>query len=159
MVKKDFFDIFYRISMSENIDPDLVMAIAGKESDFNQYACRYEAGWTYLVSPKKFADSLRITEDTEIQFQKFSYGSMQIMGSVARELGFIKPLPLLLEAENGIIYGCKFLKKLQKKFSTRLDIISAYNQGYPFKEKDGSYKNQKYVDGVLDRLKKLKAIP
>lgn len=137
-------------------DPDLVIAISGVESNWNTMAMRYEPKWKYFYRPEVYAKKLYITQDTEKQLQMFSYGICQIMGSVARELGFDGPLPQLLVPEFGIEFSVKKIIALRKKYPDLGDIISSYNQGSPRKNPDGSYVNQAYVDKVMKNLMQLK---
>lgn len=137
-------------------DPDLIIAISGVESNWNTMAMRYEKNWSYLYRPEYYAKKLFITKDTESQLQMFSYGLCQVMGSVARELGFDGHLPQLLIPEFGVEFAVKKIIALRKKYSDLGDIISSYNQGSPRKKDDGSYVNQPYVDKVMKNLMQLK---
>lgn len=76
---------------------------------------------------------------------------MQVMGVVARELGFDGILTELCDEELGIAYGCKQLVRLKKwqRGYSESDIIAAYNAGSARFDKQGNYENQSYVDKVL----------
>lgn len=139
------------LSRQCNVDSDLALAIAYVESGLNPYTARYEPLWRYLVTPERYALRLGITIETEIQLQKFSYGALQIMGSNARVLNFNGMITLLVQPQLGTLYALKHLQMLQRKYSNELDLISSYNQGSPVKI-NKLYRNQIYVQKVLDRL-------
>lgn len=136
-------------AIRHQLDPNWVYAIIQAESAGSTAAMRYEPGWAYFARPDFYAARLKVTLDTEKQLQKFSYGLMQIMGSVAREHGFPDALPSLLEPFRGLEYGCKHLSNYRRRFPTGRDWISAYNAGSPRKNPDGSYSNEEYVKKVV----------
>lgn len=138
-----------------NLDPLLVKAIIYVESAGDPWAWRYEPKWAYFYKVEEFAADLDITDATERTAQAFSYGLTQCMGSVARELGWMGPLPELFKPDLAIFYGCKKLNQLWQRWPNQKDVISAYNQGSPRKFKDGRYMNQPYVDKVLHNLRQL----
>lgn len=135
-----------------DIVPALVKAIIKTESDFVNYAVRYEPNYKWLYNPQDFYKLNNISLDTETILQKCSFGLMQIMGAVAREYGFKDNLLKLTIPEVGIEYGCKHLKKFITKYNNIPDAISAYNQGSP-RKKNGDYENAAYVAKVLKYLK------
>ena len=130
----------------------LVAAIVEVESDFNTFAVRYETDWKYFVRP--FSD-FHWHEKTEEQSQKFSYGLMQVIGSVARELGFEgRFLTELCDPEIGLEYGCKHLKRYYDRYKDYSKAIVAYNGGPgAVASYDGSYRNQDYLEKVLKKWK------
>jgi hypothetical protein len=75
--------------------------------------------------PKDFPGGL-----TEFDCQRTSYGLMQIMGAVARELGFIGAFSGLLKPEVNLHYGCSHLASYVRKFGMH-GGVSAYNSGSP----------------------------
>lgn len=154
---KSILEDIKKISSDYGIDPDLALAISGEESGYIPGRCRYEPNWNYLYHPEKYAKLLLITERTEIEFQKFSYGIFQVMGSVLRECGYNSHLPLSLDVKININYGCKKISLLKEIYKNEMDLISAYNQGSNLKIK-GLYKNQSYVDKVSKRLSRLRFI-
>lgn len=146
------FDLDYFSSITngfDEVEPELVMAIAQAESALNPHTVRFEPGWTYQYRVSEFAKNLKITRETEKTLQMFSWGLMQIMGTVAREEGFDKLLTELTNPSYNIIIGCRKVESLQRIHEKLEDIISAYNQGWPKKNEDGYYKNQAYVDKVM----------
>jgi hypothetical protein len=151
---KELLDLTRKIALEMSVDPNLAIAITEQESGYVASRVRYEKNWKYLINPAKYAISLGITVETEIQLQMFSYGLMQVMGSVARECGFASHLSELIWPELGIYYGCKKLKQLSKKYPNLNDLISSYNAGSPVII-EGEYKNKSYVSEVKQRLKLL----
>jgi soluble lytic murein transglycosylase-like protein len=145
------------ISKAEGVSTDLVMAIIMTESAGNTFAVRYEPGWKYFVEPNNWALKLRITYDTERILQACSWGLMQIMGSVAREMLFDGELPKLCQEDVGLTFGVRKLKTLVKKYPKTNDVIAAYNAGTPRIKPDGKYANQVYVDKVNAYLNMLRA--
>lgn len=143
------------LSDKHSVDADLVQAIATKESRLNPNVARYEAKWNYLLHPDVYSNELGITEITETQFQKTSWGLMQPLGTVCRELGYRGMLPKLLDPELSISYGIAKLLEIQKRYKNESDIISAYNAGSP-RTIHGIYSNQAYVHDVMYELNKLR---
>ena len=133
------------------LDYSLIQAIAKVESNFDRWAVRYEAGFSYLLTPEVFAKKNKITVSTETQCQKMSWGLLQIMGGTARDLGFTGPLTQLLEIENNLKWGCKYLVKLGEKHGMNsANQVAAWNAGSVRQTADGDYVNQIYVDKVLE---------
>lgn len=120
-----------------------VVAICKVESDFNEWAYRYEPGFKYLVGD---VGTMSPTEKTE---QMASWGLMQVMGGVAREMGFKGFCSQLCQPYTGLSYGMRHLAKFYKKYQDWPDAIASYNAGSPRKNQAGQYFNQGYVDKVL----------
>ena len=131
------------------IDPAIIYGVIQQESTGNHVACRFEKNYRWLMKPiKKYAPT-NCTKDTEETLQKMSFGLMQMMGAVFRELGYKDWLSkVLILPELQLDYGCKFLKKKIDKYGLHAGILS-YNSGSPSKHVDGTYKNQYYLDKVL----------
>ncbi len=147
-------------AMKYGLPAGLVKAIVKVESIDNPYAIRYEPHYRWLYKVDNFSSGLQSKKTEEIA-QKTSWGAMQVMGAVARELGFKKTfLSELTNPEYGIEYGCKHLFNLKRRFSMSdcLSVfcdrkIAAYNAGSPRFKKNGQYVNQSYVDKVLKEWK------
>lgn len=139
------------------IDPFLIAAIIMAESAGTgwTWATRFEGHYSYVVTPGSYAKKLGISADTERIHQKMSWGLMQVMGGVARELGFLGYMPMLCQAEIGLRYGCKKLAICMKRFPEDDDAISAYNRGSPEQLTNGDYVNQAYVDKVKKYFREL----
>lgn len=136
-------------AVRHQLDPNWVLAIVQVESAGQTNAARYEPNWKYLVRPEFYAERLLVTKDTETQLQKFSWGLMQVMGSVGRQWGYPDHLHTLSDPIRGLEYGCKHLSSMRKRFPTGRDWIAAYNAGSPRKRPDGSYENEGYVKKVV----------
>ena len=85
---------------------------------------------------------------------------MQVMGTVARELGFDGSLPELCLPHIGVMFGALKLKQLIDRHKDIRLAIAAYNAGTPRFRADGKLVNQAYVDSVIslwDKYAKLNA--
>jgi hypothetical protein len=149
---KTYINTIRSTAGSMNVDPNLAQAIAEVESGCDPTKMRYEKNWSYLVTPEKFATLLNITVDTETQLQMFSYGPLQVMGSVARELGYAAALNLLCQPQLGILYGCRKLHACVRKYPDLPEAISSFNCGTPVRDKENHFLNQTYVDSVTQKL-------
>lgn len=147
------------VSKQKDFDPLLIASIVSVESNGDHYASRYEHHYRWLVEPDKFAKENYITVDTEVIFQKTSFGLMQVMGANFREMGYPCNLSTLASRKRlALEYGVEFFKKLVNKYGEIDDALSAYNQGTPRKNSVGQYKNQGYVDKIMERWQYLKKL-
>ena len=150
----------------------LVSAMIYVESGWRADVMRYEPGYRWLWDVKSnkpyrvsssFATSSRApddfkglwpeSDDTEWQLQRFSAGPLQIMGATARELGYVRPLSNLNSWADGVVYACRHLAKLKRRFHEKhgwTGVCAAYNAGIPRYRDDGKFVNQSYVDKVRD---------
>jgi soluble lytic murein transglycosylase-like protein len=92
------------------VDPQLVCAIVEQESAWNPWAVRYEPGFlSRYVAPLYTAGKLSATETYT---RAMSWGLMQVMGQVAREIGFANPsLTELCDPATGLEFGCRIMAK------------------------------------------------
>ena len=150
-------NIIYEVCEAKRVEPELIMAIVSAESGGKTCATRYEPHYKYTLNPEKFARKNRITTDTEIIQQKTSWGLMQIMGGVAREHNYRGPLVDLCRPKMGLRYGIDHLLKFIDKYNDIEAAISAYNQGGNYRNKTGLFKNQAYVDKIMERYRYLKS--
>lgn len=135
---------------------ELVYAICQVESRLNPTATRHEPHYRWLVGDN---ESMSPTERRD---QMTSWGLMQVMGAVARELGHTGPLSDLLDPPTGLFYGCLHLRRFRAKYDIWPDVIASYNAGSPRRVAGqiGPYVNQSYVDKVLAAWNNLEvAIP
>lgn len=136
-------------AIDNGLSPSLVAAICMRESGGDPFAARFEPKWRYFLEVSQNAKNCFISTETEQTLQAFSYGLMQVMGSVAREHGFTGPLPRLYDPQTNLEYGCRHLKKFMSFYKNDRDAIASYNAGWPRHREDGSYWNQDYVEDVL----------
>jgi len=152
------WNLIREVSRESGVDPYLIAAVVQAESGGDTYAVRYEHKWRYLYETYSYAELNDVTQQTEESLQKHSWGLMQVMGSVARELAFDGPLPRLCEPTIGLALGAKKLKELKAKYHVEEDVIASYNAGSVIKKKSGVYINEIYVDRVCHNLRDLRAL-
>lgn len=156
-----FDDIIVKMAEKFGLDPDLISAICFVESSFIPTATRYEKDWRYFYEVNFFAEKLGILVGVEKTNQATSWGLMQVMGSVARELGFLEKLEGLKTPELGIFFGCTKLKSLFRRKicdNDEVKVIASYNAGSPRMTKGGMFENQQYVDKVCRKLTELRKL-
>lgn len=156
-------------AVCRSLDPMLVGGLIAVESTFNAYAWNPEPNYRYFwnvhtnkpfrvvtnpeiasaFSPKDFP-SLAGDPDQEWWAQQSSWGLMQVMGALARELGFAGPyLPELTSPEKNLAIGCVQLRRLLDWANGDTErALAAYNGG-----KVGNLsrplRNQAYASNVL----------
>lgn len=143
------FDKIKEVSLRHKIEPEWVAAFVQAESSANSNAVRFESGWRYFHNIGLHSKRLKITDESEKAMQQFSWGLLQIMGSVAREWGYPDPLHTLCEPYKGLEFGCRHLAAMRRRYPTGRDWIAAYNAGSPRKNPDGTYANELYVKKVV----------
>ncbi len=150
-------DLIIKSSECFRIDAHLIEAIIVTESSGDADATRFEPKWHLYNNPQFYCDHLGISKQEEEVSQATSWGLMQVMGAVARDLGYTEDLKMLLVPEVGIFYGCKKLKQLMQRYGSEEAVVSAYNQGNA-RMANGMYMNQRYVDKVYAYLRQLRAL-
>lgn len=92
------------------LETELVCAVIEQESSWNPWSTRPEEQfYQHYVVP------LGLSWGTGIQ-RAMSWGLMQLMGQVARELGFVGPfLSELCDPDTGVDWGCKKLADCMKR--------------------------------------------
>lgn len=154
-----YYPIIQTAAKKHGVDENLVLAIIRVESNFNTWAVRVEPKWRYFYFSRTYAENLNITFETETICQGMSWGLVQIMGSVTRELGYKDHLTKLLYPEINLEYGCMKLKSLDIKYGGHeSDVIAAYNAGSVVKTVGGMYRNQGYLDKVYRQLLELRKL-
>jgi soluble lytic murein transglycosylase-like protein len=151
-------NLIYALSTEHKIEVELIAAMVATESAGNTNAIRYEPHYKWTLDTEKYAKMNGVTNDTEVIAQKTSWGLLQVMGGVARELGFSSPLVKLTDPWLGLDIGIKKLKQLKAKYPKLEDVISSYNQGSPRVDVMGVYNNQDYVNKVLTKYHFLRSI-
>ena len=107
------------------LETDLILAVIWQESlpIGNPWSFRYESRYQYFYdagSKRALYDKTRSVAEnreaaaavvgvTEFNQQSASWGLMQVMGAVARELGMEGYLTRLCDPNVGVKYGCKHL--------------------------------------------------
>lgn len=165
---KEYRPIIEAASSTHDIPVAVICGIISQESAWNTWSMRYEPDFTArYVHPTypKASPTFRVQAGS-------SWGLMQLMGLVSRELGYRDNFLWLLNPAVGIEWGCRKLKALEKKYGvgqSRLaeygirgimgqDVIASYNQGNDrwldldgdgVHDLDETYRNQDYVSAVL----------
>jgi len=94
---------------AHKLDPALVCAVVEQESSWNPWAVRYEPAFlARYVQPLYTAGKISLTE---AYTRSISWGLMQLMGEVARELGCqTTSLAELCDPATGLDFGCRQLR-------------------------------------------------
>jgi soluble lytic murein transglycosylase-like protein len=163
-------DAIHTAAQAHRIPDTLLLGIVMTESGGNPYALRAEPGYRYVwdcaagapfrplerfelqrpAHPSGFTAFSGMSADTEWWGQRCSWGPMQVMGAVARELGFKGHFPALC-GEMGIGYGARHLLALKRRFFDRYgweSVVAAYNAGSPRRDASGILENAGYVAKV-----------
>lgn len=164
-----------RTAATFNLDPDLIAAQIQVESAGCEYAWNPEPAYKYLWDVKKKKPFRQLTypeilsevppidfptlagdRDQEWWAQQSSWGLMQVLGAVARELGFSAPyLTELCDPVANLSIGCTKLAQLMDwAKGNRIQALAAYNGGKGGNEKP-PFRNQAYADKVLRAYKAL----
>lgn len=124
------------VAKTHELPIDLIKAVVQVESSWNPWATRFEPGWKYFLDPFRY--KWGTNEMTERVHQQTSWGLMQIMGTVARELGYQGSLPRLCDPQLGLELGAKKLQASIKRYGN-VGGIQAYNAGKPGTDKGKEY--------------------
>lgn len=165
-------------AMRHNLRVELLLGVVEKESGFNPWAWNPEPRYRYLWDVKRGQPFRKLTvfesaseippedfpclagdPDQEFWGQQASWGLMQVMGAVARELGFEgKYLTELSDPYTCIEFGSLKLRHLLTwADGDERHALAAYNGGPGNNPLDGVLKNAAYADDVLRRAKGLNA--
>ncbi len=99
-----------KAAASQSLDPALVCAIVEQESSWNTWAMRYEPAFFAKYVAGLYTNN-KITA-SEAYARGFSWGLMQVMGQVAREMGFDGTfLSALCDPDLCLTIGCRILRK------------------------------------------------
>ncbi len=131
-----------RAASAEGLDAALVCAVVEQESNWNTWAIRYEPlFFAKYVAPLYTNNKVGATE---AYARGISWGLMQVMGQVAREVGVNAPfLSMLCDPAAGLAAGCKVLRrKLDSCAGDTHRGLLAWNGGG----------NPDYADEVLSRV-------
>jgi soluble lytic murein transglycosylase-like protein len=118
-----------RVAGNFKLDPALVCAVIEQESNWNPWAMRYEPMFFAKYVAMQYTNG-KITA-TEAYARGMSWGLMQVMGQVAREVGFdMSFLSALCDPEAGISIGCAHLaRKLDANQGDLVKGLLAWNGG------------------------------
>ena len=125
-----------------------------KESSGNPLAIRLEQDFRWFYP--RGTDAYALPEN-EMEFQRTSWGLLQVMGATARELGYAVPAtpwpssPLKLDPAAALDLGCRYLAGELKRYGSLRDALSAYNAGHATPDNFGAY-----VEPILERADALK---
>jgi len=124
-MESDLLQLIKSVATDQQLDPALVAAVVEQESSGDPRAVRYERDFYY-----RYVIPLNLRDETEGRLRAFSWGLMQIMGQVARELGFTGHLSWLCEPQVGLVWGCKKLKQcLDESGGSIVKGLMRYNGG------------------------------
>jgi len=136
-----------------DIPPEIIAAMVHQESAGDPLAMRHEPAWRYwYLAHGSFQAPRGVSVPTERMQQATSWGLLQVMGAVARELDCELPYlsALCCDPALGLDLGCRYLARLAKRFGGGIErAISAYNAGSP--QAVGSEQWQRYVVPILGR--------
>lgn len=108
-----------------SLDRAIVCAVCEQESGWNPWSIRYESAFF-----ERYISSMSLHSDTEARARAFSFGLMQVMGQVARELGFAgASLAQLCDPDIGVDVGCRKLRKCFLDYGEPEVSLLAYNGG------------------------------
>jgi hypothetical protein len=140
---------------ARKIDFNVISTIIHVESSWRPNSARYERKYAWTKDIEKFSKLHGITKDTEMGFQKTSWGLMQVMGGTARDIGYSGWLPDLCDPEIGVHVGCEYFQNVCGQYLDIRDQFAAYNGGSIKRKLDKTYRNQEYVDKALFVFKKI----
>lgn len=143
MADNSLITLARQIAGKHGLNDALVCAICEQESAWNPTAKRYEpAFYKHYVSPLIYSIGISDEEATD---RSTSWGLMQLMGQVARELGFTEPISTLCDPATGLDWGCKFFaQKLLKAGGDAFAALQRWNGGA----------NSSYAGQVIARMDK-----
>lgn len=140
------------IASQYGFDPDVIEAVCLVESSGKTHAYRFEPGfWARYMKDKPEWDGANPERVSA------SYGLMQIMFPVARELGYGDIPEHLFAPVTGLTWGIKKLAKLRDWAGGDLEqALAAYNGGMGGNSKR-PFRNQLYANKVARMLEKVRA--
>ena len=125
MPSTDLVTLIRTIAIRHELDPALVCAVVEQESAWDPHAIRYEPAFrARYISPLGLAPTEEIA-------RSISWGLMQVMGQVARELGFAGNfLSALCDPGIGLDTGCIALAaKLSRADGNVSRALALWNGG------------------------------
>lgn len=122
-----------KVAKRHNLPASLVASIIWKESHGDPLARRYEPDFylNYIAGKSKRRLSghwpANRSEATERHERATSWGLMQPLLQVCRELGFRGDAAELFDAETNLDFGCRKLRLCLKREDTAAQAIARYN--------------------------------
>lgn len=127
--RDELIELARKIAATHTLPPELICGQIERESTWNPWAIRYEDGF-YTKYIEKMIASHQLTDPTEERARAFSWGLMQVMGEVAREMGYTGQLAELCDPATGMEVGCRVLAhKLATNEGSIAMALAAYNGG------------------------------
>jgi len=111
------------------LNGDLICALVEQESNWEPFSVRYEPKFlSRYIAPQYSAGKFTATE---AYTRSISWGLLQLMGQVAREMGFDGPfLSALCDPEIGLEWGCKYFSSLMGRTGNDIDAaLTRWNGG------------------------------
>lgn len=124
MIDPKFLTMARVAAVAADLDPVVVAAVCENESSWSPNAIRFESRFY-----EHYERALHLEETDKLQ-RACSYGLMQVMGQVARELGFTGTFRELYDPGTNLYYGCRKLGRAMADHDHDLDQgLLAYNGG------------------------------
>ncbi len=142
------------------LPPELVAAMVRVESGGDPWAIRYEQGfYRRYIAERGLPHFSPCSQETEDRTRAMSFGLLQLMGQVARELGCDLPfLAQLCDPATGLEWSCRYLTRLRRSLrkthgTTSWECVcAAYNGGPGVVTGAGAHSNAPYVNKVSEQL-------
>lgn len=126
--RPDLISLAKIVAVQYELTPSLVCGICEQESSWNPDATRYEPAF-YVRYIEPLINNMVIVDMAEAKNRATSFGLMQVMGEVARELGYAGPFPFA-DPEVGIRWGCeKFARCVSVSKGDVIAALLRYNGG------------------------------
>lgn len=137
-----FTDLVAHAAAVNSLPFALVCAVCEQESSWNPWEIRYEPAF-FIKYVLPLQEKGVIHTDSEARARAFSWGLMQVMGEVARELGYSDHMAKLCDPATGLAIGTKHLAhKLHEAAGDVPKALQLWNGG----------SNPNYSSEVLARI-------
>lgn len=143
MTKAELIQTASKAATDAGLDPALVCAIVEQESGWHPFVTRYEPAFErHYIAPLNL-------DWSETKGRSTSFGLMQCMGEILRELGYTGGFSSLMDdVATEVALGCKHFKnKLARAGGDVRKALQLWNGGG----------NLSYADQVMARLSKYQA--
>lgn len=144
-------ELIKKYSEEYKLESKLLYSIIKTESNFDQYATRYEIDYRWFYKLDECKKIVGCTTNTMRMLQQTSWGWTQLMGALYYELGGKSLATVLLNPELNLRYCCMHLKNIitKKYLTSPQEIYTVYNAGSIRKTIDGKLVNQDNVDRFM----------